>query len=608
MTDRVAPADYRQIADYLLSLLPIGRPRRVARMLDPGKDKYKDVPRHVLLDRAKLQRHASGVETWATTLDQDGMSRAGVIEVDQGGRGAVMAALAAAERLGLVCFAIAVDNPLSEHSGGHIWFIYDDWYRITDIRAQLMLVVAAAGLPADTETWPCGQVIRLPFAYHRWARTRGELLSQAGEVLDLGTDLAAGFALVAGLPLNSAPPAVQSSDKAHYAKSRHVATCPATRRETPGGRTSLADVKEQYNASHPPSELLADYGAVQHSGKDFSCPFCEHSHPRTLFVYNGRIFSRSPNCKVPQKRGLDPFGLYVLIEHAGDVIAALMALNLIPAAPAPELLDTRDEAERFSTQHVSTFDTDYVLTPGELERRKAEAQRKRVARAFHARETIADVRSRAERDPNLTKADRAVLDALLTIAGDREWCRPSKEQIAEISGVRLGTVKRAMFSASAGGRLEGRYFTSQGKGGGAKLTAIRTFVRGSIAPELIHESYSTCDLIPESVACEGGADPADLLERLSFASYLRNLAAELGEALDLAELAALSLAEQEACEARLIALAAGGDQLQAVCVAFTDGACYDPAADWTAGGRLDLSQWRDPLELEIGRASCRERV
>lgn len=238
------------------------------------------------------------------------------------------------------------------------------------------------------------------------------------------------------------------------------------------GRASLDDVKAQFLADHTLDSLLTGYGAVQTSAKDYSCPFCEHTHRNTLFTYNDRVFSRSPGCKIPQKRGLDAFGLYVLIEHNNDVVAAAKTLN--PIEPRrrrqdPPLLEPEIR--------VQTSD------------QRADAQRKRETRRRNAAETIADVQARAGQDSELTKADRAVLDTLITVADGRDWCRPSKERIVAMCGYSLGTVKRSLMLLEARG-----YFTSQGAGGGQNQTAIRTFLRGSFLREMIHESRERVDL------------------------------------------------------------------------------------------------------------------
>jgi hypothetical protein len=45
------------------------------------------------------------------------------------------------------------------------------------------------------------------------------------------------------------------------------------------------------------------------------------------------------------------------------------------------------------------------------------------------------VQARADADDTLTACERAVLAALVEIAGDRSWCRPSKAEIVARSGV-----------------------------------------------------------------------------------------------------------------------------------------------------------------------------
>lgn len=574
------------IADWLAGLLPGGRPRRVARMLPPGGDKYRDVSRHVPLDTLKLRAHADGGETWACTLDASGMSQLGVIEVDHGGQLAVTRTLEACAASGLRAWAIAVDNPLSGHAGGHVWVIYDAPAPVAAIVAQLRTVATRAGLPSDTEIWPRSQVIRLPFGYHRWAQTRGDLISPIGEIfhLDDTSERAAALVLVQGLLPNDAPPAL--STDVDIPKS---VTAVTVRRVSPGElaveQASLASVKAAYNRAHKLSSLLE-----QGPGGLYFCPCGQHSSGKPKIAIwetagEERAQSYSPDCALfPLHRSgkhLTAFDYYVATEHGGNVTTALKALNPITRAnPAP----VRDLPD--------------YLTPAEAEKRQQEAQRKRTARHQGAVNTRADVRTRAAADATLRASDRAVLEALLTIAGDRAWCRPSKERIAEVSGLGLGTVKRALFSQAKGGRLEGRYFISEGDGGGPNTTAIRTFLRGSIAPKLIPMLDLDSDSESDSRSCErGGAGPAAVLERLSFASYLRNLAGELGELLDLEKLAALEQAELEQIEAQLLERLADVDQVPPAAAELADGACYIPALDWTAGGRLDLAGWRDPLEL-----------
>jgi hypothetical protein len=251
------------------------------------------------------------------------------------------------------------------------------------------------------------------------------------------------------------------------------------RRITPGEhaaeRLSLADARERFNDQHSLESLLAEYSAEEIRPGYYSCPFCTHTHEITLYISaQGRLFSLSPHCTLATDRGWDAFGLYVKVEHKDDIRAALRTLNPPPAARPTHQAEA---PEYLTAQHA--------------QRRRVDAQRHRQNRRAAADELRAEVEARMAADAELTDSDRAVLCALLTIAGPRGWCRPSKPRIAEVSGIPLGTVKRSLM------RLEGRYFTSEGDGGGSNCTAVRTFLRGSSAlaaeREMIHESYkNTC--------------------------------------------------------------------------------------------------------------------
>jgi hypothetical protein len=526
-----------QIADYLTQLLGPARPRRVARMSAPGelrpetdkktrrrtgrmvqRDKYEDI--RGPLTRQMLQQHARGTVTYSCTLDQDGMSDAGAIDVDAGGRSVVWRVLQVAQARGRSCYAVVIEGP--DHSGGHIWFRYAQKAPAVAIAAELRAIATAAGLPEHTEIWPQNQGIRSPFGVHQVAKTRGELLTQAGELIDLDADLAQGIELVLGLLQNEAPPAVSTVDAVDASTKKE-------RRISLGELSAERFDRERFNRDHPLEQLLCDWGAVATAG-GFSCPCgVPHSHTTTLYISRlGKLFSYSTQCKLYTTKGYDAFGFYVKTQHGDDIAAALRTLNPI--------------GDRRSNSAPARNLPEYVLSPEERTHRAAEAQRKKAARRQHAAETIADVRARAATDFTLRTSDRAVLDTLLTIAGDRSWCRPSKERIAELSGVPLGTVKRVLFSAENGGRLEGRYFVSEGDGGGPKATAIRTFLRGSFSPsqtdEMIHESLRTCDLVPDSRACERGGDPHQPdRELLSCVRELAGRAAEPGwETRDYAEL------------------------------------------------------------------------
>ena len=259
-----------QIADYLTSLLPGSRPRRVSYMCGPeSTDKYRDIAKQKPFTRAQLLEHASGRATWAATLDADGAALAGAIDVDQGGQPALWEVLAAAAELGVTAYAIAVDS--GEHAGGHVWCIFDRPYPATHILALMRQIADRAQLTIK-EFWPTNQVIRLPFGLHRRANTRGQLLLQSGEIVDLDRDLAAGLAALLELPRNSAPPAIEPAAPAPNVPK-------ADRRISPGeqaaenlsGKERIALARAQFNARNPLHDLLLSYGATPVSG-GYTCP------------------------------------------------------------------------------------------------------------------------------------------------------------------------------------------------------------------------------------------------------------------------------------------------------------------------------------------------
>lgn len=508
-----------QIADYLKDLFGNTRPRRLARMSKPGetvwskkeqkwveRGKYADIPG--ALTRSMLVEHAAGATTYAITLDQNGKARAGVIEIDNGGRAAIDATLRAAQRLGLVAYAFELLSTDGIHSGGHVWLPYDNWYPAADILAQLDQVRDLAGLPANTELWPLDQQhkrgsnqgIRAPFGYHQTKGTRGNLRLQTGEIVNLDQDLQAGFDLVRGLPPNAAPPHFappikkaparpQASDKSDYAKSESCknrsTVIDLTKHQ--GGRIDTRAigeaVKARYNAEHPLAGLLSEYGAVE-TRDGFSCPFCEHTHETTLYIsQQGRLFSYSPRCKLYTTKGYDPFGVHVLIEHNDNYRAAVEALARkygLWVEPQPR---RRREDPPLAEPPVK-------CTPEQI----ADAERKRAQRRQEARATLDQVQSRASQDTALSDRAQLVLLALLETAGDRDWTRASVARLAELTSLCERYVHEGMRE------LEAReYITSSERNGS---TSFRTFVRLQGYVKRADEYILDLDLVLDLRSCE----------------------------------------------------------------------------------------------------------
>lgn len=474
------------------------RPLRHIKMQPPGSaQKYlfvKDAAgEHLPITDAALRAHIDGRATYGAPLTgSDGLSRALVIELDTDSRTGAQRVQQAAQAHGVAMVSVIVKGA-DGHDGSHNYALTVpcDPKRAAALARQ---IATEAGYP-DAEVWPKGNGIRLPLGIHTHTGRRGDVLTAGGEILnaDDPAELPACWAAFAALPLVVPPPLPKVEPKA--ATPRRI-----TLGEQQAERLSLADARDRFNDQHSLESLLSEYGADEIRPGYYSCPFCEHTHEITLFIsQQGRLFSYSNRCKLHTSKGWDAFGLYVKVAHNDDIKAALKAVN----PPPPRTHQKPQEAPQSEAPEY--------LTPQDAERRKKDRERKKQARRDAAQSLRSDVEARMAADGELTPADKAVLEVLLKIAGERGWCRPSKERIAEMSGYSLGSVKRSL------GRLEGRYFTSEGEGGGPNCTAVRTFLRGSSAvaepSEMIHEYiYIASDTQPgelESAPQEAPPPPAE---------------------------------------------------------------------------------------------------
>ena len=470
---------HQALGQWLADLLMLdqARPRRCARMCEPtAPEKYKDIPKTARFTLGNLHDHARASVTWSCTLDQNGLSYAGVIEIDVGGRDALLRTLAACERRGIVAFAF--EQIGTDHSGGHVWVLFSEPAPTADILALCRAIAADAELPADTELWPQNQGIRAPFGFHQRNQTRGNLVLQSGKLIALDTELAAGFAAVRALPRNSAPPAAPVEPKPERAAPKALTLTPRQN----AGRASLDDVKVRFAAEHTLESLLAGYGAEE-TKDGYTCPFCTHTHETTLYIGKlGRLFSYSPNCTLHTTKGWDAFGLYVRIEHNDNVIAAARALNPIkPRQRQPEPLEPARPQR----------------TPAQV----ADAARKRQQRATEAAEIRASITQAASQDTRLSDSAQLVLLGLLEVAGDRAWCRPSVARLEHMLDISERSIYNGLYQLAKYGYIA----NSQAPG----RTTVRTFLRvqaenhetGALHPDL--DIYT--DLPLTLGAREGGA-------------------------------------------------------------------------------------------------------
>jgi hypothetical protein len=454
----------------------IGGERRAARhapMLAPGARCGKYYTVHAALSDRQLAAHLAGHATYAGVLvDRDGLAAAGVIELDHGSDEAAGRVRAAAQALGVRMFSIVVRGA-GDHDGSHSWALFAERAAPERIKALMQAVVAAAGLPAETETWPNDVNIRLPFGVHTHSRRRGRYVDTADHSIDLdGADgVARALEAVCALEPNGPPPELPPPEPEAAIEPvprQAIATAAIV-----GGGPRAAGVRDliaSFNNTHPIEDLLRSYGATQlRDGWACGCGVA-HTHETQLAVLSGgRAVFFSPRCRwAPGRTGrngrpvADSFDLFTTVEHRGDKAAALRALRAAAPRAPRNYPPTPDELDRQGGGEP------------QAEARRRDAKRKRAARRDEAAATLQAVRDRAAEDGQLAPCERAVLHALLECAGERDWCRPSKARLCELSGYALGSVKRALM------RLEARgYIASQGDGGRSNDTAIRTFLRGS---------------------------------------------------------------------------------------------------------------------------------
>lgn len=135
----------------------------------------------------------------AGTLGVLGTARSGCKDYDDASEAEIVAALAAATK-DITAAAFLLLGATGEHSGRHLWTLYDRDYPESDIRAQLGTIPRSR----KGEDYPSGNPVRLPFGYHKLKRTRGVLVLQDGRrfALDEPDQLIAGIDTFVSLPRN----------------------------------------------------------------------------------------------------------------------------------------------------------------------------------------------------------------------------------------------------------------------------------------------------------------------------------------------------------------------------------------------------------------------
>jgi hypothetical protein len=503
-------------------------PESHARMNGPkAAKKYTKV--HHAPGIGEIINHLVGRRTIAVPLvGPHGLCHHAALDVDAGGPPALRRLLAAAQAQGYTAYAITSDT--DEHQGGHVWLHFDQ--AAAPERTRLLADQLAQVAGVDAETYPTRKALRLPLGVHQWTGKRGHLLLQDGQQLDLDTHtdaVAQALATIAALPLNQTsalpdvPRRAPTALHAHH-MARGAANDTITRYN---GQTDLVALLESYGGRI--AERYSNGGALLH------CPCGRHSHgdrrpslevqPARSARY-GRMVAvgHAAHCLfyTERRQVMDVFGVYCKLEGL-TTREALYRLNPCRLARPPRRRNEPDPDERNEPPNESTPEPNASRT---------DTTAQQQARVDEVHALHAELRARAATDTALGPTAQRVLDALLVIANDRDWCRPSKPRLAAMLGVSNRTVQRGLVELEQRGYLRTDEHT----------TCDGTVYRGGYSTPLRHFLRETRDEAASSTMSPVSKDTRSLQAPVS----------------------------DQACEAPPVSAGVDGSE-----------ASYNPAEDWT---------------------------
>ncbi|NJO82701.1 MAG: hypothetical protein HC828_07660 [Blastochloris sp.] len=256
--------------------------------------------------------HLSGRRTYAVPLiGAHDLTNKAAIELDQGGVTEVRYVLHIAHALGYHAFAITSENPIQGHSGGHIWFLFDEETTPERLYAAMEQIRDVAVLPKETELYPTYKKLRLPGGVHRWTNTRGTFLTTSNETtIDLNDGLdaiAQMLAVIDTMPRNRVadlPPLPSQVTPTQRATGRDI----GARATAPAGRSGIV----QYNKDTDLLDWLTAQGGRQASNPKgrilLHCPCGRH-----------RNHDAHPSLEVRAATN-DKYGDYVAIGHSPNCL------------------------------------------------------------------------------------------------------------------------------------------------------------------------------------------------------------------------------------------------------------------------------------------------
>jgi hypothetical protein len=471
-------------------------PEAYARMNPHGHErKYTKVYRR--LTPHLLAQHLQGEITLASSLiNPQGRAQSAVIDIDEGGEDALHKVIEQAQIRGLN--AVALTSKTEEHDGGHVWVFFAEAVEPQRLRRLMQEMAKGAGI--EGETYPTKKAIRLPLGKHTWTGQRGVLIFSDGERFELDNGIPTvreGLVKLLNFPknpLNSLPQLPASPREGSRGS------------EMAGGRRERSDNPIQhYNQTTNLISYLESLGgriAEEYPGGGvlMHCPCPNHKHgdahasleikPSTNTSRYGQYvaYGYSQGCVFHTERGqvVDAFSAYTKIEQ----LTSAEAVKKLYGSSA----HSRPRANREHHTHQAQEDK----STGKAE--EEDAAKKNVQLA---QDLLSHIHSRLAEDTELPKRAKVVLPALLTIAGNRSWCRPSVARLAAMTGLCQRSVYRALADLT-----EARYIESNEPNG--QTTTIRRFVRVTEqepSSTILSGEYRTCSDTTSTASCTCEAPP-----------------------------------------------------------------------------------------------------
>ena len=463
----------------------------------------------------QIAAHMAGEITIAAPAAANGLAGCIVIDIDSHSIQMIPAIIQTATERGI--FAWGEIHEARDR--GYVWMPYDRLTNAEGLRQLGDEIIAAA--IADQRGWGAltkldnpdidnrtanNAITRLPFAKHTWTGQRGEIIVPDGRSAYIDENPAAAFELLIENyrenPADAVPEPRTTAPESRTIAQSHNRTYDTTIQTN-------AEARAAYNRAVDVCDVLTRKGGRRHSRTSWHCPLPNHKNgdksPSLLITPSKRperygehiIMCYSPGCMFHAAGGevWDAFNVEMVLEgrtYTEQIAHARQFLGLPERTKTPKSDKNHDNNTNSNgSRHHEPRRAKKPHQPGPKSEDKTTAAKIREASILSA-----------GMDSALKQSDRKVLIALLDIAAEKIWCRPSVKTIAERAGLHPRTIPVSTKRLQTAGYISIKYAANRH---GGDETNIYTIRGGLIkrSPELKESSNTK----PTPVqACKGGGE------------------------------------------------------------------------------------------------------